>query len=223
MSETVTILGGTGQLGYGLALRLAHAGMAVTIGSRDAERAEAAAARASAALPEGVFGGAANADAAAAADRVVVVAVPFASQAETIKAVTPSLREGQILLDASVPLAPAVGGRATHLLGVWHGSAAEQARALAPAHIGVVSGLHTLSASVLENLEAVLDQDTLICGDSKQEKAVVTEILSRIDGLRVIDGGRLEASRLVEALTPLLIGINIRNKVHAGVRITGLG
>lgn len=220
--ETVAILGGTGALGYALALRLGAAGVAVALGSRDPERAREAAARAAATVPGGRFAGEGNAEAAAAADRIVVVAVPFASQAATLRAVAPSLRAGQIVLDATVPLAPAVGGRPTQLLGVWHGSAAQQARAFVPAEVGVVSGLHTLSATTLEHLGEPLEQDTLLCGDDRGDKAAVTALLSRIDGLRVLDAGRLEASRLVEGLTPLLIGINIRNKVHAGLRVTGL-
>lgn len=127
-----------------------------------------------------------------------------------------------VLLDATVPLAPAVGGRPTQIVGLWSGSAAQQAAAAAPAGVGVVSGLHTLSASSLESLDHPLDQDTLICGDSREDKQVVIDLVGTVAGLRVVDAGRLEMSRLVEGLTPLLIGINIRNKTHAGIRIVGL-
>lgn len=102
------------------------------------------------------------------------------------------------------------------------GSAGEQARALLPPSVGVVSGLHTLSASSLEDLSTPIGQDTLICSDVKKDKDAVRSILEQIEGLRVVDAGKLEASRLVEGLTPLLIGINIRYKTHAGIRITGL-
>jgi 8-hydroxy-5-deazaflavin:NADPH oxidoreductase len=223
MSENVAILGGTGKLGYGLALRLGAAGCAVVIGSRDVERAKDAAQRASQAVPGGSFRGEGNAEAAAAADRLVVVAVPFANQVATLKSVADRLREGQVVLDATVPLGPAVGGKPTQLVGVWSGSAAQQARSVVPAAVGVVSGLHTVSSAGLEDLTAPVDEDTLLCGDRAADKAVATEVLGRIDGLRVIDAGRLEMSRLVEGLTPLLIGINIRYKTHAGVRFTGLG
>ncbi|WP_107764366.1 NADPH-dependent F420 reductase [Nocardioides terrigena] len=222
MSETVSILGGTGNLGYGLALRLGRAGVSVVIGSRSSERAEQAAERAAVAVPDGEFRGGSNEAAAAAADRVVVVAVPFANQVSTLKSVAGELRAGQVVLDATVPLGPAVGGRPTQLIGVWSGSAAQQARGAVPDHIGVVSGLHTLSAATLERLDESLDQDTLVCGDSAEDKRVVTEVLANIDGLRVVDAGRLEMSRMVEGLTPLLIGINIRNKTHAGIRVVGL-
>lgn len=221
-TSTIALLGGTGQLGFGLALRFARAGHRVVIGSRDADRAVGAAERAVAILPQADVTGASNETAAEAADPLVIVAVPFASQAATLKAVGTHLRPGQIVLDATVPLGPAIGGRPTQLLGVWLGSAAQQARSLVPDEVGVVSGLHTLSGAVLEDLDAPLDQDTLICGDRKADKQVVSALIGTIDGLRTIDAGRLESSRLVEGLTPLLIGINIRNKVHAGVRIVGL-
>lgn len=222
MPGPVAILGGTGQLGYGLALRLARAGVPVVIGSRDAGRAQEAADRALQAVPGGDVRGLANAEATAAAERVVVLAVPFASQAPTLKGLAEVLREDQILLDATVPLAPAVGGKPTQLIGVWQGSAAQQAQSLVPKGVRVVSGLHTLSADSLADLDHALDQDTLICGDRKADKEVVIELLSVIDGLRAIDGGRLEQSRIAESLTALLIGVNIRNKTHAGIRITGL-
>lgn len=223
MSGPVAILGGTGQLGYGLALRLAKARVPVVIGSRDAGRAEEAAQRILATLPDTDARGLANAEAAAAAERVVVLAVPFASQAATLKGLGEALREDQILLDATVPLAPAVGGKPTQLLGVWQGSAAQQAQSLVPKGVRVVSGLHTLAADLLTDLEHPLEQDTLVCGDRKADKQVVMELLNRIDGLRAVDGGRLEHSRIAESLTAMLIGVNIRHKTHAGFRITGLG
>jgi NADPH-dependent F420 reductase len=218
----VAILGGTGQLGFGLALRLGRAGVPVVLGSRDSGRAEEAAQRASGLVRGTTFTGLDNAAAVAAAGRIVVLAVPFESQAATLKGLAESFREDQVLLDATVPLGPAVGGKPTTLLGVWQGSAAQAAQSLVPKGVRVVSGLHTLSAALLEDLDHDLNQDTLICGDRKADKELVTELLDRIAGLRVIDAGRLEMSRIVEGLTPLIIGINIRNKAHAGVRITGL-
>jgi NADPH-dependent F420 reductase len=218
----VAILGGTGQLGFGLALRLAHAGTGVIIGSRDAARAEEAAHRALGAVPGGDIRGLANDEATAAAAQVVVLAVPFSSQAATLKGLAEVLREDQIVLDATVPLAPAIGGKPTQLVGVWQGSAAQQAQSLVPKGVRVVSGLHTLSADLLADLEHPLDQDTLICGDRKADKQVVIELLSVIDGLRAVDGGRLEQSRIAESLTAMLIGVNIRHKTHAGIRITGI-
>ena len=220
-SASVAILGGTGNLGHGMAVRLAGAGHEVVIGSRDAARAEEAARRVSALVPSAAVTGADNGDATDGAD-FVLVAVPFASQASTLTSVKDRLREGQIVIDACVPLGTAIGGKPTQLTGVWHGSAAQQAAALVPDGVRVVSGLHTLSADDLADPELVLEQDTLICGNSKADKQAVTELLTTITGLRVVDAGRLEMSRMVEGITPILIGINIRNKVHSGFRITGL-
>lgn len=222
MSTPVAILGGTGQLGFGLAVRLGKAGVPVIIGSRDAGRAQEAAERAAAKVPSGTFSGAGNAEATAAAGQVVVLAVPFASSAATIKSVAESLREDHIVLDVTVPLAPAVGGKPTQMLGVWQGSAAQQTQSLVPKGVRVVSGLHTVDYSTLENVDVPVDEDTLICGDRKADKAVIIDLLDQIEGLRVIDAGRLDQSRTVESLTALLIGMNIRFKTHTGLRITGL-
>jgi NADPH-dependent F420 reductase len=202
-AETVAILGGTGQLGFGLAVRLAKAGVPIVIGSRDPGDATAAP--------------------APAAARIVVLAVPFASSASTVKSVAEALREDQIVLDATVPLGPAVGGKPTQLIGVWQGSAAQQTQSLVPKGVRVVSGLHTISGASLEDLDARLDQDTLVCGDRKADKEPVIELIGRIgSGLRPVDAGRLEMSRIVEGLTPLLIGVNIRYKAHSGITITGI-
>ena len=221
-SGTVSILGGAGNLGFGLAARLGLAGFSVCIGSRDAERAAEAAGRATALAPGATFTGDTNARAVAKADRLVVITIPFASQASTLKSVVDHWRPGQVALDATVPLATAVGGPPTQTLHPWHGSAAEQARAAIPATVGVASGLHTVSAASLLDLRHPLDQDTLVCGDDPDAKAVVSETLRCIDGLRVVDAGRLSMSRLAEGITPLLIGINIRHKAHAGLRLTHL-
>ena len=223
MTETVSILGGTGNLGFGLAVRLGLAGYAVCVGSRDAERAEEAAGRAADLVPGAAFAGHTNADAVGAADRLVVLTVPFASQVATLKGIADHWRPGQVALDATVPLATAAGGRPTQLLQPWQGSAAQQARAGIPAEVGLVSGLHTISAASLLDLEHGLDQDTLLCGDDRAAKALVAEVLDGIDGLRTVDAGPLAASRLVEGITPLLIGINIRHRTHAGIRLTNLG
>jgi NADPH-dependent F420 reductase len=222
-TETVAILGGTGQLGFGLAVRLARAGVPIVIGSRDATRAREAAARALAVVPGADVTGDENAAAAAAAGQIVALAVPFASSASTIKGLGESLRDGQIVLDATVPLGPAVGGKPTQLIGVWQGSAAQQTQSLVPKGVRVVSALHTLSGAMLEDLDHALDQDTLVCGDRKADKEPVIELIGRIgSGLRAVDAGRLEMSRIVEGLTPLLIGVNIRYKTHSGVRVTGV-
>jgi NADPH-dependent F420 reductase len=126
------------------------------------------------------------------------------------------------VIDATVPLAAAVSGRATRTLGVWQGSAAQQAAEMVPKGVRVVSALHTVSATTVRDLEATLAEDVLVCGDRKADKAQAAAIIERIPGLRCVDCGRLEQARITESLTALLIGINSRYKTHAGVRITGL-
>jgi 8-hydroxy-5-deazaflavin:NADPH oxidoreductase len=217
----VTIVGGTGDLGFGLALRLAAAGVPVVVGSRDAQRADAAAERVRAAVPGADVRGAANPDAVAGAE-VVVVSVPFASQAATLRSIADALAPGQVLLDVTVPLATAVGGRPTRVLGVPQGSAAQQAQELVPDGVAVVSGLHTVAASHLADLDHAFDEDVLLCGDDRSATARVAELLRHVPGLRPVDAGRLEMSRITEQLTALTIAINVRHKVTAGIRITGL-
>src|SRR5213080_1651083 len=215
MADPVAIIGGTGAVGYGLAMRWSRAGVPVIIGSRDAGRAREAAQR------TGAQEGRENADAARDAP-IVVLTVPFRNQSENLTNLKGVLREGQLLVDCTVPLAAAVSGRATRVLGVWQGSAAQQAAEMAPDGVRVVSALHTISAATLGDLDKVLDEDVLICGDRKADKREIAGLIARIDGLRPVDAGRLEQSRIVESLTALLIGTNARYKTHAGIRITGL-
>src|ERR1017187_1855450 len=161
-TERIAIIGGAGKLGFGLALRWAKAGEDVTIGSRDAAKGQEAAARVRVAVPNAKISGLDNAQAAGSAT-VVVLAVPFSAQAEILKAIKPGLKAA-ILVDTSVPLAAAVGGRPTRMLGVWEGSAAQQAAGLVPG-VPVVSAFHNLSAEMLQDLAMTLDCDILISGD----------------------------------------------------------
>jgi len=221
MTDPVSILGATGDLGYGLAVRWTRAGVPVIIGSRDAGRAQEAADRVRAAVPDARVEGHENAAAAAAAP-VVVMSVPFAGAAATYKAIAESLEPGTLVIDATVPLAPAVGGKPTRMVGVWQGSAAQQAAELVPDGVDVVSALHTVSASSLADLEHGLAEDVLVCGDRKDPKQAAIALISLIDGLRPLDAGRLELSRVTESLTALMISMNIKHKTHAGIRITGV-
>jgi NADPH-dependent F420 reductase len=214
--DSVPIIGGTGALGFALALRLTSAGVPVVIGSRDPARALEAAGR----VGDGAQG-LVNAEAAASGP-IVLLCVPFRSQSETLTNLKSVLEPGQILVDATAPLAAAVSGRATRLLGVPQGSAAQQAQEMAPDGVEVVSALHTISAPVCSDLEQELDEDVLIAGDSREAKRRVAALVRMISGLRPVDAGRLEVARYIEGLTPLLISINARNKVHSGIRVTGL-
>jgi NADPH-dependent F420 reductase len=221
LSEPIAIIGATGALGFGLALRWGRAGVPVVFGSRDAGRAAEAVARAREAVPDADFEGYENAEAAAKA-QVVLLAVPFRNQSENLTNLKGVLTPDQLLVDATVPLAAAVSGRATRMLGVWQGSAAQQAQEMVPDGVRVVSALHTVSAATCGNLDHALDEDVLVCGDKREDKERVIGLIERIEGLRCVDAGRLEMARITESLTALLISINARNKVHAGIKITGL-
>jgi NADPH-dependent F420 reductase len=220
MPDPIPIIGGTGALGYGLAVRLARAGQTIVIGSRKPERAEEAAERVRKEVPGAEVEGLENGEAAQRGP-IVFLAVPFRAHSETLTNLKEALSEGQLLVDCTVPLAAAVAGKATRTIGVWQGSAAQQAQEMVPDGVTVVSGLHSVSAPALAG-DDPLDEDVLLCGDRKADKKRVAELIGLIDGLRPVNAGPLEAARIVESLTPLLIGINGRYKTHAGIRITRL-
>jgi NADPH-dependent F420 reductase len=221
LPEPVSIIGASGALGFGLAVRLARAGCAVTIGSRDAARAEESAERAREAVPDAVVAGFPNDD-AAARNELVILCVPFRNQSETLHNLRDVLRPGQLVVDCTVPLAAAVGGMATRTVGVWQGSAAQQAQEMVPDGVTVVSALHTVSAASLRKLDSPLDEDVLVCGDRRADKRRVAALIDAIDGLRCVDCGRLEMARIVESTTALMISVNARYKAHAGIKLTGL-
>src|SRR5262245_22533739 len=147
---------------------------------------------------------------------------PFQAQSETLTNPKHALTAGQLLVDCTVPLAAAVSGKATRSLGVWQGSAAQQAQEMVPEGVTVVSALHTVSAPNLADLDVELDEDVLICGDRKADKGRVARLIEAVPGLCPVNAGALEMARIVEQLTPMLISINTRYKTHAGLRITGL-
>jgi NADPH-dependent F420 reductase len=219
--EPVCIVGASGALGFGLALRLGREQVPIVIGSRDAARAREAAERASGLVPDGSFSGLVNQEAVEQAP-IVILSVPFRSQSETLTNLKTGVKEGQLLVDATVPLAAAVSGKATRTLGVWQGSAAQQAQEMAPEGVRVVSAFHTVSAAQLTDLEHELDEDVLICGDRREDKEQLADLVRLVPGLRPVDCGPLELARIVEQLTPLIISINVRHKARAGIKITGL-
>jgi NADPH-dependent F420 reductase len=220
MADPIPILGGTGALGYGLALRWAKAGEPVVIGSRKADRAEESAATLSEAVPDASVEGLENGE-AAKRGQIVFLTVPFRAQSETLNNLREHLEPGQILVDCTVPLAAAISGKATRTIGVWQGSAAQQAQEMAPDGVTVISALHTVSATALREGET-LDEDILVCGDKKADKARVAKLIERIEGLRAVNAGPLEMARIVETLTPMLIAVNTRYKTHAGIKVTNL-
>lgn len=220
-SRNIAILGGTGPAGMGLALRWARAGETIILGSRDPQRAEDTAGkiRQRAGSQAHIFG--MENSAACAASEILVLTVPFEGQASLLKQLKPSIRTGSILIDATVALAASVGGRASRTLGVWQGSAAQQAAELVPKGVSVAAAFHNLSAELL-NGEDPLDCDVIVCSDDPKANELACGLAARIPGARAIDGGKLENARVLEQITALLIGLNIRHKGHAGIRITGL-
>ncbi len=220
-TEPIPIIGGTGALGAALARHWAQAGLPIVIGSRSAERAEAAAERLREAVPGAEVEGLQNEEAAQRGE-IVVLTVPFRAQSENLNNLRGALQPGQILVDCTVPLAAAVSGKATRSLGVWQGSAAQQAQEMVPEGVTVVAALHTVGAPALADADGAQAQDILVCGDRKADKARVAALIEAIPGLRAVNAGPLEIARIVEQLTPLLISVNARYRTHAGIRITGL-
>jgi 8-hydroxy-5-deazaflavin:NADPH oxidoreductase len=218
----VAIIGGTGAEGFGLALRLGAAGHHVTIGSRDAQRGAASAADARGVVGgSGQIEGTANEEAVVGAE-VVAVTVPFGGQAEIYRGLAPHLRPGQIVLDATSPLATAVGGRAWQVVRPWHGSAAEQAKALVPEGVRIVAGFHTIAAEALRDLDSPIESDVLLSGSDAPAKATVGGLIEQIPNLRWVDCGELSSARISETLTALLVSINRAYKVKdSGFRIQG--
>ena len=219
----IAVIGGTGDQGFGLVLRLAKAGEKIIIGSRSQPKAEEAAKKAREILGErALVTGLDNPKAAEAAD-VIIMSVPFAAHIDMIKSIQQNIKPNTIFIDVVVPLSTAVGGTPMTALSVWEGSTAQQAARILPANTKVASAFHNVVAESLQELGNEVDCDVIVCGDSQETRKSVMDLANEIPGVRAIDGGRLENSRTVEQLTALLIGINIRYKVkHSGIRITGI-
>jgi NADPH-dependent F420 reductase len=216
----VALVGGTGNLGSALAARFAQAGHDVIIGSRDAARAEQAAAALAGAIAGGGgrVSGAANADAVTAA-QVVVVTVPFEAQEATLRGLADAVGE-RVVISTAVPLRYVEGIGPTHV-DVEEGSASQQVARLLP-RARVVGALHTVSSATLARTEGRLDADVLMTGDDDAAKVVVARLLASLAGLRVVDAGPLRNSRYAEQVTVLLLSINKRVRRNTGVRIVNL-
>ncbi len=209
----IGVLGGTGDQGRGLALRLAMSGLDVTVGSRQAERAVSAAAG----IGHGVQG-ADNRACAAGAD-VVIAAVPYDGHADLLRSLTTELA-GKVVVDCVNPLG--FDARGAYVLDVPEGSAAEQAAAILPDSL-VVGAFHNVSAVLLlDPLIASIETDVLVLGDDRAATDAVSSLVDRIPGMRGVYGGRLRNAAQVEALTANLISVNRRYKAHAGIRITDI-
>lgn len=221
MSDHVAIVGGTGDLGFGIALRLARAGRRVVIGSRSADKAADAVARARERIGEDApVEGAENPEAVADA-RLSFVTVPYGGQAATYKGLRDHWPQGAIVCDTTTPLATAVGAAPTQVLRPWQGSAAEQAASYLPGHVALVSGFHTVSAEVLEDLDHDPDCDVLLCGADGEAKQAVGELVDQM-AMRWVDCGPLTMARVLEPTTAVLIRVNRAYGIrHAGLRMTG--
>jgi NADPH-dependent F420 reductase len=213
----IAVLGGTGALGSGLSRRLARAGFAVILGSRDPARAQVTADALNAAV-----GGSrvrcATYEAAAAAATVAILAVPFDLQSEILEAVSGQLF-GKILIDCTVPLRPPKVGTVQM---PPHGSAAKKAQAILGDGVAIVSAFQNVSAALLQRDDSLIQCDVLVCSDNANARKIGVQLASAV-GLRGIEAGPLANSVAAEALTSILITINRLYKAdHAGIRITGL-
>jgi len=217
--QTIAVIGGTGAEGSGLAVRWASQGYPIILGSRSTEKAATVAGELSALLPAGsaAISGLAN-DAAAEAADLVVLSVPYAAQHDTAAQIVAG-SQGKTVITVVAPLKP------PKVSIVWHpaaGSAAEELQAQLGPEASVVAAFQNISAGHLKDLNWVTDCDVLYTGDDKDAKVQALELI-RASGFAGIDCGPLANSSVVEGLTALLIGVNIRNKVQgAGIRITGI-
>jgi NADPH-dependent F420 reductase len=217
----IAIIGGTGDEGFGLALRLGRAGRHVTIGSRSHEKGAAAADRARELLADAEIDGATNQAAARDAD-VVFVTVPYEGQADIYRSIKDDVAAGAIVVDCTSPLATAVGGRAWQVVRPWDGSAAEQAQAILDPGVRMVSAFHTIAGEQLNDLSRPMESDVLVCGADAGAKVAVGELIEAIPNLRWVDCGDLSMARIAETMTALVISVNRRYKLHdAGFRVTG--
>lgn len=216
---TIAIIGGTGPQGKGLALRFARAGVPVAIGSRDAARAQEIAADLTFQLGGGAaaIGGYSNEGAVEAADSIVILSVPYSGHDATLLAIKPALA-GKILVDIVVPLAP---NDPKTVEMPPEGSATEAAQALLGPDIPVVGALHNVSATTLNTLDWDINCDVLVCGDSLDARKQVMALVSKL-GVTCFNAGAASSARCIEAITPILIRINISKQVpftHAGIKI----
>ena len=220
----VSIIGGTGPQGLGIGERLAIAGVDVIIGSRKEEKALDVVAKAKEDLKDYDLSmvGMANEDAAKEGD-VLIITVPLAAQKPTVEGIKEFCTD-KIVMDATVPLETAIGGKPFRFVDLMEGSAAERtAKILEGTGAKVICAFCNISNSHLSNIPEEIDCDCLIAGDDAEAKATAAEIIDKIPGIKTIDTGILEKARIIEKITPLLIGLNIKYKSHyGGLRITGI-
>ena len=221
----ISVIGGTGPQGLGIAKRLALAGEPVIVGSRKEEKALQIVEEALEELKDydiAEMKGMSNEDAAKEGD-ILIITVPLAAQKPTLEGIKEFCTD-KIVLDATVPLETAIGGKPFRFIDLMEGSAAERtAKILEGTGAKVICAFCNISNSHLANIPEEIDCDCLIAGDDKEAKEIASEVINKISGIRTIDTGILEKSRIIEKITPLLIGLNIKYKSHyGGLRITGI-
>ena len=221
----ISVIGGTGPQGLGIAKRLALAGEPVIVGSRKEEKALQIVEEALEELKDydiAEMKGMSNEDAAKEGD-ILIITVPLAAQKPTLEGIKEFCTD-KIVLDATVPLETAIGGKPFRFIDLMEGSAAERtAKILEGTGAKVICAFCNISNSHLANIPEEIDCDCLIAGDDKEAKEIASEVINKIPGIRTIDTGILEKSRIIEKITPLLIGLNIKYKSHyGGLRITGI-
>jgi NADPH-dependent F420 reductase len=220
----IAIIGGTGDQGLGLALRFAQSGEQVLVGSRDIKKAENAVILIKDMLNNKDLPNVSamtNEEATTNAD-IIILTVPLQAQMITLKSIKDHI-QGKIFVDATVPLEGCIGGKPTRFVDLWEGSAAERSAAFLGKEARVVSAFSNISAASLTNINHSVECDCLISGDDPEANKPVMELAEKISGVRAIECGPLENARIVEKITPLLINLNIQNRIRlAGIRITGL-
>jgi NADPH-dependent F420 reductase len=227
---TIAVIGGTGDEGFALTLRLVRAGEDAVIGSRSEDRGREAAERAADLLQlgsrsgtQGSVDGTSN-DQAAAGAEIVFVTVPYAAQSEICRSIRDAVRPDAIVCDTTTPLATAVGGRPWQVVRPWAGSAAEQAKGILPSSVRLVAGFHTVGAEPLGDLDQPVEGDVLLCGADPEAKGAIGALVEKIPNLRWVDVGPLSMARLIEPLTAVLVSVNrIYGSHEAGVALTGRG
>ena len=215
----IAIIGGTGPQGQGLALRFARAGIEVVVGSRDPSRAVTTVAEVNAKLPKGSSNivGLSNLDAIREADEMVIFAVPWSAHNDTLHNIKAEL-SGKILIDIVVPLSENDPKKVDM---PPEGSATEAAQAILGSDVPVIGALHNVSATTLSNLDWDINCDVLVCGNSLEARKKVIELIKKID-VKAYNVGDAQSARCVEALTPILIRLNISKMVpfsHSGIQI----
>ncbi|RAP44912.1 NADPH-dependent F420 reductase [uncultured Methanosphaera sp.] len=221
----IAIIGGTGSQGLNIGKRLAIAGEDIIIGSRKEEKALTKVEESLELLKDYddiKMEGMSNEDAAQAGD-LLILTVPLSAQKPTLQSIKEYVGD-KILVDATVPLETAIGGSPARFVDLMEGSAAERtAKILKKTDVKVVAAFNNVSNSLLSNIPEPIDCDCLLAGNDNEAKQVVKEIIEKIPGIDCIDCGKLEKARMIEKITPLLIGLNIKYKSQfGGIRITGI-